>query len=64
MWTLSGERTNITFYSDVRIGDEWRIGEVDGGWGVLGLSLQYEHASGWGPHLVRLLDHAEHWATT
>ncbi|OBF11157.1 acyl-CoA dehydrogenase family protein [Mycobacterium sp. 852002-10029_SCH5224772] len=64
VWTLSGERTNITFYSDVRIGDEWRIGEVDGGWQVLGLSLQDEHASGWGPHLIRLLDHAEHWATT
>lgn len=64
VWTLSGERTNITFYSDVRIGDEWRIGEIDGGWQVLGLSLQDEHASGWGAHLIRLLDHAEHWATT
>lgn len=64
VWTLSGERTNITFYSDVRIGDEWRIGDVDGGWGVLGLSLQDEHASGWGPHLARLLHHAEHWAAT
>ncbi|OBH62165.1 acyl-CoA dehydrogenase [Mycobacterium colombiense] len=64
VWTLSGERTNITFYSDVRIGDEWRIGEVDGGWQVLGLSLQDEHASGWGPHLIRLLHHAERWATT
>jgi 3-oxocholest-4-en-26-oyl-CoA dehydrogenase alpha subunit len=64
IWTLSGERTNITFYSDVRIGDEWRIGEIDGGWQVLGLSLQDEHASGWGPHLDRLLHHAEHWATT
>ncbi|OMC49045.1 acyl-CoA dehydrogenase [Mycobacterium sp. IS-2888] len=62
VWTLSGERTNITFYSDVRVGDEWRIGEVDGGWAVLGLSLRDEHASGWGPHLIRLLDHAEHWA--
>lgn len=64
VWTLSGERTNITFYSDVRIGDQWRIGEVDGGWQVLGLSLRDEHASGWGPHLIRLLHHAEHWATT
>lgn len=64
VWTLSGERTNITFYSDVRVGDEWRIGEVDGGWQVLGLSLHDEHASGWGPHLIRLLQHAEHWAAT
>lgn len=64
VWTLSGERTNITFYSDVRIGDEWRIGEIDGGWQVLGLSLQDEHASGWGPHIARLLHHAEAWAAT
>lgn len=64
VWTLSGERTNITFYSDVRIGDEWRIGEVDAGWQVLGLSLQDEHASGWGPHIARLLHHAEQWAST
>ncbi|ULE34435.1 acyl-CoA dehydrogenase family protein [Mycobacterium sp. IDR2000157661] len=62
VWTLSGERTNITFYSDVRIGDEWRIGDVDGGWQVLGLSLRDEHSSGWGPHLARLLHHAEEWA--
>ncbi|MDF2826095.1 MAG: acyl-CoA dehydrogenase protein [Mycobacterium sp.] len=62
VWTLSGERTNITFYSDMRIDDQWRIGEVDAGWTVLGLSLQDEHASGWGPHIARLLHHAEHWA--
>lgn len=62
VWTLSGERTNITFYSDVRAGDDCRVGEVDGGWSVLGISLQDEHASGWGPHLVRLLEHAEQWA--
>ncbi|MBV8803758.1 MAG: acyl-CoA dehydrogenase family protein [Sinobacteraceae bacterium] len=62
VWTLSGERTNITFYSDVRVSDEWRIGDVDDGWQVLGLSLQDEHASGWGPHISRLLFHAEQWA--
>jgi alkylation response protein AidB-like acyl-CoA dehydrogenase len=62
VWTLSGERTNITFYADMRIGDEWRIGDVDAGWKVLGLSLQDEHASGWGPHIARLLHHAEQWA--
>jgi len=62
VWTLSGERTNITFYSDMRIGDEWRIGDVDAGWQVLGMSLQDEHSSGWGPHIARLLHHAEQWA--
>ena len=29
VWTLSGERTNITFYADVRVSDEWRIGDVE-----------------------------------
>ncbi|GFG50208.1 acyl-CoA dehydrogenase [Mycolicibacterium agri] len=62
VWTLSGERTNITFFSDVRIGDEWRVGDVDAGWQVLGLSLRDEHASGWGPHIARLLHHVERWA--
>jgi 3-oxocholest-4-en-26-oyl-CoA dehydrogenase alpha subunit len=60
--TLSGERTNITFYTDVRLSDEWRIGEVNGGWTVMGLALQDEHTSGWGQHLARLLHHTEEWA--
>ena len=64
VWTLSGERTNITFYTDVRISDDWRIGEVDGGWGVLLLSLEHEHSAGWGQHIGRLLDHAQEWAAT
>jgi alkylation response protein AidB-like acyl-CoA dehydrogenase len=62
LFTLSGERTNITYYTDVRIDDELRIGTVDGGWSVMALSLQDEHTSGWGQHLARLLDHAEAWA--
>lgn len=28
------------------------------------MSLQDEHASGWGPHIARLLHHAEQWAQT
>jgi alkylation response protein AidB-like acyl-CoA dehydrogenase len=62
VWTLSGERTNITFYSDLRLGDRWRIGDVNAGWQVLLLALEDEHASGWGPHIARLLHHAESWA--
>jgi alkylation response protein AidB-like acyl-CoA dehydrogenase len=46
--TLGGERTNITFYNDVRIGDEWRVGEVDGGWDVLTLALNHERGSAFG----------------
>ena len=40
--TMGTERTNATFYDDVRIGDEWRIGDVDGGWKVMGVALAFE----------------------
>src|SRR5438309_1487418 len=33
--TLGWERTNITFYTDVRVDDRWRVGEVNGGWDVI-----------------------------
>ena len=62
VYTLSGERTNITYYSDVRIPDAWRIGEVDGGWRVMMVSLQDEHSTGFGARILRLLEDAEAWA--
>jgi alkylation response protein AidB-like acyl-CoA dehydrogenase len=42
--TLGGERTNQTFYSDVRIPDSMRVGEVNGGWDVLLAALAYERS--------------------
>lgn len=62
VFTLSGERTNITYYTDVRVDDRWRIGDVDGGWRVMTGSLQDEHSSGFGARLGRLLTEAEEWA--
>ncbi|MCR9096427.1 MAG: acyl-CoA dehydrogenase [bacterium] len=43
--TLSNERTNATYYTEVRIPDRYRIGPVDGGWAVLGHALHLEHGS-------------------
>lgn len=63
VYTLSGERTNITYYNDVRVPDRWRIGEIDGGWRVMTGSLQDEHSAGFGPRLARLLEEAEAWAS-
>jgi 3-oxocholest-4-en-26-oyl-CoA dehydrogenase alpha subunit len=60
--TLSGERTNITYYSDVRLDDSWRIGEVDRGWQSLMIALQDEHSAGYGGHLDRLVATTEAWA--
>ena len=43
--TVDGDRTNITFYSDVRIDDKYRVGEVNGGWAVLREALNAEHGT-------------------
>jgi 3-oxocholest-4-en-26-oyl-CoA dehydrogenase alpha subunit len=43
--TVDGDRTNITYYSDVRVGDRYRIGEVNGGWTVLREALNDEHGT-------------------
>ncbi|SEG92971.1 Acyl-CoA dehydrogenase [Thermomonospora echinospora] len=62
--TISGERTNITYYRDARVHDDWRIGDVGGGWRVLGEALQEEHSVGFGASMLRLLEAAEGWART
>ena len=62
VYTLSGERTNITFYNDVRVSDEWRIGEVDEGWTTMTVTLQAEHGSGFGSAIARMLGAVERWA--
>ncbi|OBA61291.1 acyl-CoA dehydrogenase [Mycobacterium sp. 1100029.7] len=41
--TLDGDRTNIVYYSDVRVEDRYRIGEVNGGWTVMRFALDAEH---------------------
>jgi alkylation response protein AidB-like acyl-CoA dehydrogenase len=62
VYTLSGERTNITFYNDVRVPDSHRIGEVDGGWRVLTSSLMDEQAASFSPWITSLLEEVEAWA--
>ncbi|AGB22732.1 acyl-CoA dehydrogenase [Mycobacterium sp. JS623] len=43
--TVDGDRTNITYYSDVRIEDRYRIGDVNRGWTVLRDALNDEHGT-------------------
>jgi alkylation response protein AidB-like acyl-CoA dehydrogenase len=64
VFTLSGERTNLTFYSDVRVDDSLRIGEVDGGWQVMTVGLTFERSGPQGGDSVRLLQAMETWAST
>jgi alkylation response protein AidB-like acyl-CoA dehydrogenase len=43
--TIDGDRTNIVYYSDVRVDDRYRLGEVNGGWTVLREPLNVEHGA-------------------
>ncbi len=64
VFTMSGERTNITFYNELFIEDRWRISDVGAGWQSLMLALQDEHGAAFSPHLDRLLHLTEAWAAT
>ena len=50
--TFQDERTNATFYENVRIPDSYRIGPVNGGLQVMGFALTIEQGGGGftGPH--------------
>ena len=43
--TVDGDRTNITYYGEVRVDDRYRVGEVNGGWMVLRGALNAEHGT-------------------
>jgi alkylation response protein AidB-like acyl-CoA dehydrogenase len=61
--TMGTERTNATFYDDVRVSDRWRLGEVDGGWKVMGVALAFERGVMGGTGVgVPLLRHFHEWA--
>ena len=60
--TMGGERTNITFYNEVRVSDGARVGEVDAGWSVMHAALVYERSSAnWGEP-DRLVEAAARWS--
>ena len=60
--TISDERTNLTFYTDVRLPDRYRVGPVDGGWAVIAYALELEHGGGGSGAIRRLLRGALEWA--
>jgi alkylation response protein AidB-like acyl-CoA dehydrogenase len=59
--TVSGERTNITFYNDVRVSDFFRVGDVNGGWATLSTGLAAERSGAFGGESVRVLKQVENW---
>lgn len=61
--TLQDERTNITFYDEVRIPDRYRLGEVDGGLEVMAAAMKIEHGGeGYHIHHRSLMEAALNWA--
>ncbi len=61
--TLMSERTNITYYQDVRVSDAMRLGDVNAGVFVMIKALESEH-SGAGYHMgqISLWMNAMQWA--
>ena len=51
--TFMDERTNATFYSDVRVEDKYRLGEINGGAKVLAAALTMEQGGGYYHLIVR-----------
>ncbi len=54
--TFMDERTNATFYADVRIPDRYRLGPVNGGAKVLAAALSLEHGGG---YFHKYIEHLE-----
>ena len=61
--TFQDERTNATFYENVRVPDSYRIGPVNGGIQVMGFALTIEQGGGGfvGPHR-HAVEAAVEWA--
>jgi len=61
--TMQEERTNITYYADVRVPDMYRLGPVGGAIGVMAAAMRFEH-SGEGYHISHpaIVEAAVAWA--
>jgi alkylation response protein AidB-like acyl-CoA dehydrogenase len=60
--TIGGERTNAVYLSGVRVSDELRVGEVDGGWKVVRYALGLEQGVGFADRMELFLERARAWA--
>jgi alkylation response protein AidB-like acyl-CoA dehydrogenase len=60
--TLAYHHTNMTFYTDVRVPDTARVGEVDGGWDVMKVALSREQGGEGSTDLHELVRQGAMWA--
>jgi alkylation response protein AidB-like acyl-CoA dehydrogenase len=65
LYTMGGFRTNITYYDDVRVPADCRIGEENAGWQYINMQLAMERIT-LVPHsrATRLLGEMHRWAKT
>lgn len=65
VYTLQDERTNITYLSNVRVADRYRVGEIDGGTAVMAATLELEHGGDqYRISFSNMYKHALEWAKT
>ncbi len=64
IYTLGGQVTNATFYTDVQVPDSARVGDVDAGWSVMKVALVYERERGGGLSMstMKLLRQVAEWS--
>ena len=63
VYTLQDEKTNITYFTDVRVADRYRIGEVGDGARVMASALGFEHGgSGYHAAQTAMVERAIAWA--
>ncbi|MDX9741726.1 MAG: acyl-CoA dehydrogenase [Gammaproteobacteria bacterium] len=63
--TMQDERSNLTYLSEVRVPDRYRIGEVNGGTAVMSASLEIEHGGNqYRLSFSNMYRHAVAWAKT
>jgi alkylation response protein AidB-like acyl-CoA dehydrogenase len=61
--TMQEERTNATFYTDVRLPDRYRVGPVGGGLKAMSVALDLEHAGSAYSHATnQLMEAVVDWA--
>lgn len=61
--TIQDERTNITYLSEVRVPDRYRVGEVNAGVSVMAATLELEHGGDqYRISFSHMLQHAVRWA--
>jgi alkylation response protein AidB-like acyl-CoA dehydrogenase len=64
--TYQDERTNLTYYADIRLPDRYRLGKVNGGAAVMGAMLMLEHSAAASMYVgfTEMMKAADVWANT